>query len=143
MRYFFSFILLLSLLVLSCRQGKNQPEGILPEKKLRAVLWDMMRADQFLSDFVFSRDSSLNKLQESQLVYNRIFAIHEVTREEFRQSFNYYREHPNLLKSLLDSVGNINAPPVINPVADTAEQRPVVPQVTRPDTGKIKPFRGN
>ena len=89
MRYFFSFILLSSFLILSCRSDK-QREGILPEKKMRVVLWDMTRADQFLTDFVFSRDTSLNKLDESLKMYNRIFAIHQVTKEEFRQSFQYY-----------------------------------------------------
>ncbi len=141
MRYFFSFILLVSFMVLSCRQGKKEPAGLLPEKKLRAVVWDMMRADQFLADFVFSRDTSLNKLDESLLVYNRIYAIHQVTKEEFRQSFNYYRQHPDLLKSLLDSVSIINVVTVANPVPDTAKRSPTLPKVARPDTGRNKPFK--
>ena len=142
MRYFFSFILLSSILILSCRSEK-QREGILPEKKMRVVLWDMTRADQFLTDFVFSRDTSLNKLDESLKMYNRIFAIHQVTKEEFRQSFQYYREHPDLLKSLLDSVSNINVATVVSQVPDTAKRIQSAPQKARPDSGKIKPFMGN
>ena len=142
MRYFFSFILLSSILILSCRSEK-QREGILPEKKMRVVLWDMTRADQFLTDFVFSRDTSINKLDESLKMYNRIFAIHQVTKEEFRQSFQYYREHPDLLKSLLDSVSNINVATVASPVPDTAKRIQSAPQTSKPDSGKIKPFRGN
>lgn len=146
MRIFFSVILLLSILLLSCGQGKKEPAGLLPEKKLRAVVWDMMRADQFLTDFVFSRDTSINKLEESLQVYNRIFAIHKVTKEEFRESFDYYRKQPDLLKALLDSVSNMNIAPVVSPVPDTTKKSPVLPPVTQPDTGKtkrIKPFRGN
>ena len=141
MRYFFSFILLSSLLILSCRSDKKQPEGILPEKKLRVVLWDMMRADQFLTDFVFSRDTSLNKLNESMLVYNRIFAIHRVTKEEFQQSFRYYKEQPGLLKGLLDSVAAFNIPPVVTTVTDTAKPPATAPKIPRRDSLKFRKLK--
>jgi hypothetical protein len=89
--------------------GKNTiPPGVLPQKKMQAILWDLMRADQFLNEYVLNKDSSLNKKTESQKYYQQIFAIHKISREEFQYSFSFYKMHPVLFKPILDS---ISAPP--------------------------------
>jgi len=89
----------------ACKSKDRLPEHILPKEKMEAVLRDMMRADQFLTDFVFSRDTSFNKKAESVRLYRKVLAIHQVSKEEFRESFSYYRSHPGLLKAVLDSIG--------------------------------------
>ncbi len=61
---------------------------------MQAVLWDLMRADQFLADYVFNKDSSLDKTTESLKYYQKIFAIHKVSKEEFQESFSFYQAHP-------------------------------------------------
>jgi hypothetical protein len=75
---------------------------------MQAILWDLMRADQFLNEYVLNKDSSLNKKTESQKYYQQIFAIHKISREEFLNSFTYYKMHPVSFKPILDS---ISAPP--------------------------------
>ena len=113
-------------LFLSCKGKDRVPGDILPEKKMQAILWDMMRADQFLTDFVLNKDTTINKEKESQRFYQQVYSIHKVTKEEFRKSFEFYRSHPSLLKDLMDSIGH----------------RPVNPPGTNvPDTGKKKFLR--
>lgn len=95
-------------LLLACGGRNNLPKGVLSEKKMTEVLWDVMQADQFLTDFVFSRDTaqSLDKRKETIRLYRRIFASHKISEETFRQSFAYYKSRPEKLKVVLDSVAN-------------------------------------
>ena len=97
------FIFLLVFLA-ACRNENRIPPGVLPQKKMQAVIWDMMRADQFLADFVLNKDSGLNKNAESIKYYQQVFAIHQVSKEQFQQSFSFYRSHPALFKMIMDSI---------------------------------------
>ena len=76
---------------------------------MQAVLWDLMRADQFLADYVLKKDSSLNKETESIKLYQRIFLIHKISKELFRKSLSFYRSHPALLKVIMDSISRTPA----------------------------------
>jgi hypothetical protein len=117
-------ILFVSLLSAGCKSRNKIPVNILPQSKMQAVMWDMVRADQFLNDFVLHTGSSRDPKGESIKLYQQIFRIHHITQEEFQQSFLYYRAHPDLLKVVLDSLNahSNNGPPQVykpQPVADT------------------------
>ena len=104
----------------SCSDKEKIPAGLIPQKKMQAILWDMMRADQFLTDFVLNRDTSLNKSAERLKYYSRIFSLHKINRDEFQQSFHYYQKNPALFKMLMDS---ISTPPLSNvPGSPTLEK---------------------
>lgn len=117
-----------------CRNTNKIPRDILPPPKMQAVLWDMMRADKFLSDFVL-RDTVLNKKTESINMYEQVFAIHSITKEKFQHSFSWYESHPAVLQVIMDSLSNrpVTAPtkivapddttrhPVSNPLGDTSK----------------------
>lgn len=112
------------------------PKNVLRQEKMQAVMWDMIRADQFLASFVFSRDTAVNKVAESHRLYDTIFAIHQVTKEEFRRSYEYYSTRPQLMKTLMDSVALMQ--PAIPATASTDE--PVIQP--KPDTTLVKPKPG-
>ena len=114
-----------SLVLWACTGKENIPEGVLPEKKMQVLLWDIMRADQFLANFVFSRDTSLDKKEESIKLYSRIFRVHDVTKEDFQQSMAYYSAHPELLKILMDSVSALSLRQPAAPPDTTMAQPPV------------------
>ena len=123
----------------SCKQKDRIPSYVLPQAKMKAVIWDMMRADQFLSDFVFPHDSSLNKDSESIRYYQQVLAIHDLSKEEFNRSWNYYKEHPALMQVIMDSIGttNVNTLPVtVNPTPDSAlvPSPPVKKHIPIPDS---------
>ena len=99
------------LLTAACRDN-GVPGKVLPQKKMQSILWDLLRADQFLADYVLNKDSTLNKKTESQKYYQEVFDIHNITREEFQRSFSYYQSHPALMKAIMDS---IRVPDVIVP----------------------------
>lgn len=105
-------ILFLSFLVAGCKNKNRVPAGILPTSKMQAVLWDIMRADQFLTDYRVNKDTALDTEAESIKLYRQIFSIHDISREEFQKSFSFYQSHPVLLKEIMDSMSK---PPAVAP----------------------------
>ena len=95
-------ILLLLISFFSCSK-KEQKKDILPENQMREVMWDMMRADQYVSGFLI-KDSTHDKKNESIKLYEAIFHIHKITREEFKASFDYYSSRPDLFRPIFDSL---------------------------------------
>jgi Domain of unknown function (DUF4296) len=120
--------LLIALVVIftaGCKSKNAIPNSVLPQKKMQAILWDMMRADQFLADYVLNKDSSLNKTTESLKYYQQIFAIHKTSKEEFQHSFSFYKSRPVLLKAMMDSIST--------PPSDK------VPTLAKPDSVTTSP----
>ena len=109
---FFTVIFVLAALVVSCSK-KEKKQAILSENNMREVMWDMIRADQYVSDFIM-KDSTRNKKNESIKLYDEIFQIHKITREQFKKSLDYYGSRPDLFKPIIDSLAvrkNDFAPP--------------------------------
>ena len=94
---------LLFTLLWSCRRN-DKPRGLLEPKAMQSVMYDMMRADQFLSDFVLNKDSSKKRDAESARLYEQVLALHHISGEQFRQSLSWYREHPEMLRAVMDSI---------------------------------------
>ncbi len=98
-----NFLLIVLICVfISCSNNKV-PKGILPKPKMENVLWDLMRADEFVMNYV-RKDSTRSKKQESIKLYQQVFQIHKITKEEFEKSFSFYKKHPEILKPLLDTL---------------------------------------
>lgn len=97
-------IICFSIIITGCKNKSRIPADIIPQKKMQAILWDMMRADQFLSDFVLNKDSSLDKRTESIKLYRQVLAIHHISKEQYAESFSFYKTHPALFKVIMDSL---------------------------------------
>lgn len=97
-------ILITIFFIASCGRKDRIPADILSKEKMQDVLWDMMRADQFLSDYVLNQDTTLVRKNESIPYYSKILALHQVSQEKFRESYYYYRARPQLMKIIMDSL---------------------------------------
>lgn len=116
------------LFLIACKNKDSVPSSVLPKDKMQAALWDMMRADQFLNNYIFSRDTAADKRKEEEKIYARVLSVHNISWEDFRKSFRWYADHPDILKPIMDSLGVL--PPAIQPVQAPAETSP-------PPTGHI------
>lgn len=67
------------------------------------VIWDLMRVDELVNE-KHRKDSTLDKYRESVGLYQKVFQIHNISIEQFKTSYNYYRKQPNSLKPVLDSL---------------------------------------
>ena len=71
---------------------------------MRQVMWDMMRADEYVSHFVM-KDSTRRKKDELEKMYDEIFRLHGITQGQFKRSFDYYTSSPELFRPIIDSLG--------------------------------------
>lgn len=118
----------------SCTDKNKIPSDILPRQKMEAVLWDMLRAGGFLEAYVFSRDTAVDKVAESQKWYDKIYQLHGITKEQFKKSFAYYKDNLQALKPILDSLSKkeVKNPQPAQAAIDTTSTPPAA------DTGLLK-----
>lgn len=105
---FFLFLVCLSLFT-GCGKKDKPPGSILQQEKMESVLWDMMRADQFLLTYVLSKDTTKKKETESRKLYSQIFQLHAISEKQFSESFSWYKAHPALLAVIMDSISKKTA----------------------------------
>jgi hypothetical protein len=86
-----------------CVRNDRIPKNIISQNDMRKIMWDLMRADAYVNDFVI-RDSTRDKKAESAVFYEKIFAIHSTTEEAFKRSMAFYETRPDLLKVITDSL---------------------------------------
>jgi ribosomal protein S8 len=96
-------VFIIALFLFSCGNKNDIPKGILKPAKMQRVLWDVLREDAFINDFI-KKDSAKKPEAESVKLQQRIFAIHKVTKAEFYDSYKFYLSHTELLQPLLDSM---------------------------------------
>jgi len=98
------FIFFVGLLfIFSCSAKREVPDDILSQVKMEAVLWDMLRADEFVSNFE-RKDSSHTTKDKSTYLYEEIFRIHKTSKSQFEKSVSFYNLHPDLFKTIVDSL---------------------------------------
>lgn len=135
------------LLLAGCGSKNKVPSDVLPPAKMQAVMWDILRADQFLGSYVFIKDSSLNKQNESLRMYDRVLDLHQTNMEEFRRSFAYYQAHPQLMKVIMDSLSQLPKAVTKEPgaitqpvsVEDSLKKEVPLPDTVKTDTTKKRP----
>lgn len=94
---------LLAMLVFSCSQKDEVPKGILKTEKMQLLFWDFLRAEVYSSNFA-KRDSIRSEAIENLKIQNKIFKLHNVTKEEFYRSYIYYSNHKELMTKMIDSM---------------------------------------
>ncbi len=93
------------ILAISCSDKSNIPEGVLSPKKMQAVLTDILVVDVLNNDRIL-KDSALKLPVENASYFLKIFQLHNITRNEFNKSYNFYLKRPDLLKIITDSVSS-------------------------------------
>ena len=99
----------LSLLVLISCNNNDLPKDILPEKKMQTIVWDMLRADELII-YEQAKDTAFDRKKRSNELYQQVFQVNNITAAQFKKSFQYYQNRPDLLKPLFDSLqkkGNV------------------------------------
>jgi hypothetical protein len=97
-------ILFIGLALLSSCENKDKlPAGVLKPEKMQAVLWDVIKADVFTTDFI-KKDSSKNPAAENLKLQQQIFAIHKISKADFYTSYDYYKTNTVEFKKIIDSM---------------------------------------
>ncbi|HMU45726.1 MAG TPA: DUF4296 domain-containing protein [Chitinophagaceae bacterium] len=141
--------LLLVLFLISSCSGKDEiPSDVLAKDEMKTVLWDMIRADQFLQNYVFAKDTSAKKKQESISLYQQVLNIHGISKEKFEKSFAYYKSNPQLIQSIMDSLSQAPLAIPVDTKADPSDKSNQPSPINNSDTlpvplRKIRKVSGN
>jgi hypothetical protein len=118
--FLFSFSILLS-----CGSKPKVPKGILPMPQMTDVLWDVMRADEMVS-LQYPLDTGTIRFDTSLILYRQIAKQRNTTQQQFRQSLQFYKDRPDLMQVIIDSLaGRATLPPV---AIDSIRKDPVAIQ---------------
>ena len=129
MRTFLFFIL--TIFFSACTRNDKIPKGVIAQNEMRKLMWDLMRADAYIADFVM-KDSTRNQKTESAILYEEVFTIHATTADVFKRSLAFYQSRPDLLKVITDSLRS-----------DEKKAQEYRPQDKKPpvDTTTLRKFR--
>lgn len=135
------FLLAIVILGYSCNNKEKAPEKLLSRDKMEDILWDLMRADLFINNYMLVKDTALDKKKQGIELYSQILKLHKVSQDQFRESFLYYRSQPDELKVLMDSLSHhkdtsLLKKPTIAPFLDSSTGEVVLP--AKKDTPKQK-----
>ncbi len=92
------------LAVSSCADKSKVPADVLPHEKMEAVLWDVIQSEQYSAAYLAKDSAHINLKLENLKLYDEVFRLHHVSREEFRKSYQYYMGRADRAQVLFDSL---------------------------------------
>ena len=91
--------------IASCNSGVTETNGVLPKRKMEAVIYDMMLADRYSAQFMINDSLKKDSLKlESMKLFNQVLAFHGVKKKDFYNSFDYYMNRPEEIRVIFDSL---------------------------------------
>src|SRR6185295_4458215 len=99
--------------VYACSDKQYIPADVIPKEKMEKVMWDMIVADRYSALFLAKDSAKINVKTETLKLYEQVFQINKISKEEFLKSFNFYLSRPDIGKVIFDSLA-----------VRTARQRP-------------------
>lgn len=95
-------MLFFCLSIAACHK-KRVDADVLPVNKMKGVMWDMIRADEWFTQTQF-KDSLHKRTKENFELYEQVFKIHHTNKAQYYSSYKFYEAHPDQFKVLIDSV---------------------------------------
>lgn len=91
------------LLVLNGCSSSPVPKGVLPPVRMQKIMYDLMRIDELINNFVV-KDSGIDIKKKRSTLYEQVFKVNNTNRKDFYSSYKYYQQHPDLQKEVFDSL---------------------------------------
>jgi hypothetical protein len=89
---------------IACSGNNRIPSDVIGKDEMQKVLWDMIQASQFSKQFLVKDTTRQNLHLATMRLYNEVLAIHHISEDEFKKSYQFYFGHPNILKVMFDSL---------------------------------------
>lgn len=97
------FVLVMMGFATACGKS-DRPKDLIPEVKMERVIWDMVQADEFITNFVLKDSAKVNVNAERYKLYEQVLSLHNITKQQFKNSYDYYASRPGESKMLFDSL---------------------------------------
>jgi len=132
-----TFILIIFFLA-GCSPKNKVPAGVLSPQTMRTIIWDLMRADEYVNSYLVSKNAAELKTERT-ILYEQIFRLHAVDQKKFQKSLTFYQARPDLLKIVTDSLRSDerrvmeeqNKPK--NPIIDSVSKGPAGIKLVKPN----------
>jgi len=98
----FFFVLLIC--AVGCAGNKDDAKDVLPQQKMEEVVWDIVQADEFMQNYVVKDSNKINIDSARYNLYEEVFRLHKISRDQFKKSYDYYASHPREAKLMFDSL---------------------------------------
>jgi len=98
------FIFAISFFWVACSDSNAIPKNIIAKEKMEKILWDIIQADNFSTEYLKKDSGRINVKFETMKLYDQIFLLHHVSRQDFEKSYQFYLEHPDITKPMFDSL---------------------------------------
>lgn len=97
------FFIIIAITIFACTDSRQaKPKDLLSKAPMTSILADVLVADAVTSEKKI-KDSLINVNALSAAYYQQIFKIHNISKEQFLSSYDYYVNHPDQFKEILDS----------------------------------------
>lgn len=100
MRKIVIIVISVSIFLFACSPKKDR---IISINDMKLLVWDMMNAENYYSYMTMS-DTNFFKKKKNFELYNQVFIKHDVSKEQFYNSYTYYEKNPDEMKILFDSL---------------------------------------
>jgi hypothetical protein len=98
-----AFLITTILLLAGCSNHAIIPPDVIPKSKMEVVIWQMIQADEFFANYVI-KDSTKNTTAERTKLYQQVFTLNKITKEDFRKSYEFYIRRPEISRPMFDSL---------------------------------------
>lgn len=88
----------------ACTNNSKVPKDVIPQEEMKRIMWDMVQADRFVSEFVDKPGDTIDNRADGFKVYEQVFKLHGISREDFLNSYKFYLGRPDLTRTMFDSI---------------------------------------
>ena len=96
------FVLVVSVM-LACANRDAVPGGIISKQKMETIIWQLIQSDEYVN-IRSAKDTTKKISAEKMKIYQQVFDLNKVSLAEFKKSYLFYMEHPNISKEMFDSI---------------------------------------
>ncbi len=96
------FVLVVSMIA-ACANNDAIPAGIIPKQKMETIVWQLIQSDEY-GNILGNRDSLKKTSAEKMTIYQQVFDLNSISLVDFKKSYLFYMEHPNISKLMFDSI---------------------------------------
>src|ERR1035437_2174827 len=97
------FLFFIVYITLSCNGKTETKMEALPFDTMKIVIWDLLNADEW-NNLQLQKDTALRRTKNNLKLYQKVFAIHHIDKDNFYYSYKFYEEHPDRMKILMDTL---------------------------------------
>ena len=104
MRVVAGLFFLCVVLAAGCSDKNKIPSGVIGKEEMEKIMWDMMLADQYSANYLVKDSAKINVKLETLKLYEEVFRLHHVSRDDFNKSFAFYQGRPDITRVMFDSL---------------------------------------